>query len=297
MRNENEIETIASKTTIAEFLRSVAVGDENAIEIVEAIAGADGDVKERKTTLAMVNRQVRPEPLDMPKRMESPKQAHTFSDVDGFVAFLNKYGKSPVVLADVPENLIDASLDPVTPDGFEVVILRPVYHPLILPWVGMFDDPIEATDFAAFVMRHRRSIVEPDGREVALTFAQIRGDVKLQIARGRGNRSVNGVMVETEIQGERKNEPVDLPDTLVIRAPLFVGEDEVEIAVDLLVLADREGRVTVTATSPDLQRRVIETFELMVGRISESIDDAIIGRGMISFKDWTRVVDVYKELA
>lgn len=274
----------AAPARIEDFLRSVQKGQENVLEVVEAMTG-DG---QKMAVLALQNRQLQPEPPDPPQRRESPRRAHAFHDVEGFAAYLAKYKTADtVVLADTAGLAIRAVLDERAKDGFEILVLSPAIHPLFRPWQALLEpdtDPLRIAEFAEFVMTNRRAVVAPDPRELVLMLSQVKASKKITIDRGRGMRSLNGVMIETVIQGQDKTEFVDLPDSLTIRVPLFVRTSPLQIEVDLLALAG-DGDVFMRAVSADVDQAKVEAFEEMCQAVA-AIEGVVVGTGSPNHCAW-----------
>lgn len=269
-------------TKIADFLRTVPKGNENAIELSE-LGLSDGG---KARVVALQNRQLQPEPPIAPDRAESPRRQHIFHDVEGFGRYLEAYkSKHTVVLADVPNVTIHAVLDETAENGFEVVTLQPQTHPLFAPWQKLLaNEAVDILSFARFVLQHRRSIIKPDGLETALLFGQVRAASKVTLQKGVGKKSVNGLVVETEIQSDRQAEPVDLPDTLTIRCPLYVGTPAVDLEIDLLtaVIADS---VAVIVSSSHVLEAEVEAFAGMVSALGE-IEGIVVGLGRPEHDSW-----------
>ncbi|HUX00599.1 MAG TPA: DUF2303 family protein [Phycisphaerae bacterium] len=274
----------SNKDAIQDFIRSVQKGQENALEIVrEALPDGEGE----RTVVALQNRQLQPEPPQAPERAESPRRAHVFNEVDGFIRYLQTYGtERTMVLADVQANQISAIIDETADKGFEVVRLKPTLHPELTPWLAILDEEMPVLAFAQHVMKNRRTVAEPDGRDLALLLSQMRCATTVQLKVGRGAKAVNGLMVTTEISGERKTEPVDLPDFIRVEAPLYVGEEPVTFDIDLLVSsADHGTEIVVAASCPDLRRRMTEAFLTWVARL-EDIEGITAALGKPQHENW-----------
>ena len=269
-------------TKIAEFIREVLPGEENTISIAK---DTDDETGSKVTTIALQNRKLQPEPPAPPQKAESPRRAHSFHDIAGFCDYLKKYKtKDTVVLADVEACKMQAIMDESRSTGFEIVTLTPAIHPMFQPWKGVLGRPLEITSFAEFIMQNRRQIFEPDGREMALLFSQVRASTTMTVNRGVGRRSINGVMIETVIQGDRKNELVELPDSITIQVPLFVSTKPQNIEIDLLVLARGEG-LTVTASSALVLDAMTASFMEMLDEV-KFLDGVVCSTGKAAHEPW-----------
>jgi hypothetical protein len=277
---------------IADALREIAPGDENTFEVIEQIIDATGKVDEGQTKrrqLVFTNKQIQAEPPVEAAKCESPPVAHRFAHIDGFVDFLTKYGEEPVILADVDSLTIGAILNAKAAGGFQVVAMTPKYHPLLSPWAALFDERKHILDFAQIIMQRRRTIQQPDPRELAAVFGQVRVAKKVTSDCGTGAKNINGVMIETTIQGKKKDEYIELPDTFDLQVPIFVGTEPVDLTVDLTVLANDES-VFVTATCADLEVKTAEAFDAMLD-LARPIPNATVGFGRLAFAEWDRVDD------
>ena len=293
MNNETE-----SKTLLDDFMREVANGDENTIDVSEKILDADGNDtgSTRTRTISLQNRALQPEqPVALPK-CDSLRHSHAFGDPEVFAAFLEKFGEDPIVLADVDAVEIGAIVNSTAADGFEVVTMKPTLHPNLKRWARMFDQVHDARDFSTFIMRHRRQIVETDAREMAATFGQIRVARSITSDIGSGTNNTNGLVVQTKIQGKSREVDVELPETFYIDVPIFVGLDPVQLAVDIMTTATaaisptEPGRVEITATCVDLDDAIIAAFETMLENV-RTIEGATVGLGRLNFDTWDRLTN------
>jgi hypothetical protein len=276
------------RTSIEEFIRKVNKGEENAVDLAQKIR-QDGS---EQITVALQNRQLQPEPPRPPLRAESPRRCHTFHDVETFAAYLAKYKtQDTVVLADVPSLLILATLDEKAEDGFETIALRPAIHPLFEPWQELLErakdeegEPLTVEAFAEFVMTNRRAVVAPDARELVMVLSQIKASKKITIDRGRGMKSINGVVIEVSIQGQLKSEIVDLPDSLTLAVPLFIRTDPQQIEIDLLAVAGAT-EVYMRAVSADVEQAKVAAFEQMLAEC-RAIEGVVVGTGHPQTAAW-----------
>lgn len=269
-------------STLADFLRNVQAGQETAIEVARQICPDTGAMTVR---LALERRQLQPEPPNHPLRVESLARAHEFHDPEALAAYLATYGgANTVAWASVDERTITACLDEKAGHQRELVTCRPTLHPIFEPWHTVLADALDIGDFAAFVRQNRRTIVDPPGADVAMLFGQVIASRHTTMHRGTGRHAINGVVCETEIQGVARTEPVDLPDTLTIEAPLFLRSEPARLAIDLTVRLNADDAVVVIATSPDVAERMLDAFEAML--------DALRGRGVAAglgrpqYKPW-----------
>lgn len=270
---------------VAEFLRTVVEGTENILDVATEI-GEDGIATKR---LAFGRRTLRPEPPVEPVVSRARARAHVFNDLDAFAEYLKREaeGISSLVLADVAKREILAVLEEDSESDREIVSMAAVEHPLFTPWAEMLDRPVPVLEFALFAMKNRRAIIEPEGRELALTFSQVKASKSITTQVGVGKKSINGMMVELEIAGEKKGVPVELPEVIKVELPLFVGTEAQVIEIDLLVTEGREG-IVVFATAADVEEQRIRAFEQMVGLLKEATG-LLVGLGRIQQREWATV--------
>jgi len=264
------------------FLRKVAEGKENALEIVKEVL-EDG---KEKVTIALQNRVLQPEPPLKPERADSPKRAHEFHDVDGLISYLERYKtENTVVFGDANSGRISVVLDEEASLGFEVLYLSPALHPLFKPWASLIaKGALDITEFAEFLLQNRRVIVEPNARELVLNFSQVRASIRTTVRKGRGTKAINGVMVESEIQGEGSSEPIDLPETITIETPLYVNTVPREMELDLLVASEGE-KVVVLLGSAMVEEAKYKAFEEMLASVS-NVEDVTTAFGNPGHAAW-----------
>ena len=302
--SNGEMEGLDGPDAVGSLIRVVPEGRETVLKVARELVG-EGDGAKPETTFRVERRVLQPEPPNDPKRQESPRRVHTFFDPVGFAAYLNRYGgKNTVVVADPKAGMVQAVLDEKALDGFEVLSLAPMIHPLLAPWVDLVkgdgaadddtkDEPtgeprgrLPLQEFVAFLARNRRIVVRPEGKALALTLSQVRCSTSVTLQRGRGTRSVNGLKVASVIQGEKSGEElVDLPDEIVTLAPLFVGRLAREIAWDLTLLPVAAGtEIIAELSSADLAAALVEEFEQIVEAIDNK--DWTVGLGRVRHAPW-----------
>jgi hypothetical protein len=203
-----------------------------------------------------------------PVREESPPAAHSFHDVPGFSEYLKTYGtKALVIWADVPSGRIKACLNEKAETGRELVEFMPVSHPLFAPWAAAIGKRSKLEDFIKLLRENRRSVSEPDARELILGLSQLTATTEIKVHKGQGNKCLNGLLVRSTIQGVVKDEIVELPDSLTLHVPLYLGRAAIDFKIDLLIEADQQGNVLVGLSSGDLLEAVFNTFVDMTGEL------------------------------
>ncbi len=248
---------------LKEALRTIKDGEETIFDV----SGPTGD---RKITVNA--RKLLPEAPREPTRAESPARKHEFHAADSLGQYLARYGdKGTVVFADVGAETISAVLEEKEAGGFEIVTMKPQAHPLWKPWAEIAGKTLDVDDFAEFAIKNRRAIVAPDGRELAFIFSQIRASVEVRIERGRGKKSLNGVMVKTDIQGVKGEETVEIPETIKIRVPLYVATAPRDIEIDLSLSANTAGDVSVLVSAGTVAEARVEAFEEMVAAVGVGV--------------------------
>lgn len=271
--------------SVEHLIRKIPDGQETIFDLLD-----EGGESVRK--IEITRRKLQPElPLSMPEQeiARAKARSHVFNDIVAFSEYLNREASdiSSLVLADVNSRTITAVLDEDQEGDREMVTLRAVEHPLFTPWGRMLGEAVSVVDFALFVMQHRRAVVVPDGRELAHTFSQVKMSKAIQMWTGTGKKSLNGVICEVEIAGERKGAPVELPETIAIETPLFVGTSPQRIELDLLVTNIGE-RVVVYATAADVEEQRIKAFEEMVAILKEKTGQ-LVGLGQVQHRAWDLV--------
>lgn len=269
---------------VAALVRSVPPEAETVFDLAKML---DKDGTPRQV-LEVRRRELQPEPLQPPVRRESPRRAHVFASLAGFGTYLERYGgENTVVLADIEKREVYAVLDERANKGFEVVVLRPILHPALAPWVKVLEGkPLPLEVFCDFLARNRRAVTRPDGKALALTLSQVRCSTQITLQRGRGAHSINGLKLTATIQGERQGEElVALPDVLTLQTPVFVDSSPRTLECDLTLSAMESGTVIVaTLTSADLDAALVEEFEFLVASLSHT--KGIVGLGRPVHGEW-----------
>lgn len=268
--------------TVANLIRKVTAGNETVFDLRQ-----DGEVRRVEIT----NRQLKPElRIEEAPLARDPARSYVFHDLDSFSLFCNRECdiSSAVVLADVDAQIITAVLDDRSGFEREVVSFVAKIHPLFAPWLAMLNKPIPVLEFALFAQRYRRSILVPNGRDLAMMFAHIKVSKSIEINKGIGSTALNGIMVTTDIAGAKKDVVVDLPEEIHLRCPIFCGTEPQTIELDILVTEVKE-TIVVYLTSPFLDELRISAFEEMVKTLKEACTDLLIGMGKANFTPWLTV--------
>ena len=274
------------KTTIGDLLRDVVDGEETVFDVLNGVDD-DGTPAKRVT---VGRRELQPEPANEPKVARAKARKHVFNDLVAFGEYLKRETTvdSSVVLADVSSRAITAVLDEQDSYDRETVSMEAVTHPLFAPWEKLLSRAVPVVNFALFVMQHRRTVLEPEGRELAHIMSQVKASKAITKHVGVGKKSINGVVVELEIAGEKQGVPVELPETITIMCPIFVGSDPLEIELDVLVTENRDD-IVVYLTASAVEEQRIKSFEAMVHDLKQSTG-LLIGLGQVQHRSW-RVVE------
>jgi len=250
---------------LSELLREVLPKEETVFEVAREMIG-DGDAAVPATTIKVMRRELQPEKPFAPDRRESPRRAHTCHEATGFAGYCLKHGtgKSVVVMADMITCEMKAVLDEKADGGFEVIGLKPAMHPLFKPWSEILDRTLPVKKFAEFIMANRRVIKGENVRELAMVFRQVHASIETELSQGVGNNSLNGLTIRTKIQAAGKSEHVDVPDTITVEVPLFIGTPAETIEIDLLAMADEQNGVTITASASMVLEAQSAAFTKMV---------------------------------
>lgn len=217
-------------------------------------------------------RTLNPEPPAFPTRMETPPRDHLFYDAEGFVSYLQKFGTpNTVILADQKTGRIEAIIDENSMRGVEVISLFPQIHPRWQPWDALIGKTIPLSAFVDFLRNNRRAVFGGDndgGRSLLLALSQIRASTEVELCEGSGKNSMNGIMIKTRIQGKESSSLAELPETIKIKTPIFIGEQDVQIEMDLILDTAEGGKiVTARIASADLLEAKIAAFEKIVDLI------------------------------
>ena len=284
MSNE-ETEVIATgRDLVNDPFRSLDEGEECLLEVARKLVG-----DKEAVTFEVRQRKVQPEQPQCLPRMESPARGHVFHDADSLAEYLHKYKTDDtVVLIDVSAETAQIILDEKAPKGFERLAFAPVMHPLFEPWAGLLNSKtVQLRSLADFLMQNRRAVREPDAKQLVHLLSQVMVSRSITLQKGFGRHSINGIVCEMDIAGQKQNEQVELPDSIQIETPLYIATRPVILEIDLTVDAD-DDNVYVTCTSADLIERRVEAFEEMMATI-KAIEGVTVGLGAPRHVDWKYV--------
>jgi len=227
-----------------------------------------------------------------PIRAESPPRRHTFWSVPGFIGYLKDYGtKNLLVLVDPNKPLVQAVLDEKAEKGFEIVSYAPLISPLWKPWNDRLGDRLEASEFRRYLVTNSEIVIDPDVSHLASVLAQIKVSKKVEMQSGCGVRSVNGLMVETRIQGQTAQmDPVELPAGLTLNCPMFVERPAVDIQIQLDVDVDDHNKVAFVLFSGDAAAKAVQQIAEIAREIKDGLPEgAHVAFGQVSHGAWDHV--------
>jgi hypothetical protein len=244
--------------SIKKFIENATRGIDNVVDVIRE-TGEDG--KEQTRVVLTQN-------VQTPVRMESPRRQHSFQDIQGLITYLKTYGSaSSVILADAGSFTMSIVLNENAVNGFETLRFVPIIHPLIEPWIDVTTQWLPIDDFAQFIITNRR-IVE-NGRSLSMLFSQVRASIKTEVQKGFGKKSINGVMTTIEVNSTQQTEPVELPEVIKVKCPIYSGTAEMEIEFDLVINGTPEG-VMVLIGDSDYQVKKVQSFESFVKQVKDA---------------------------
>lgn len=267
---------------VGELLRAVAPEKETVFDVKDMI---DADGKFQRVSIGLRSL----EPIVQQKEIDRARaRCHTFHSIGAYTDYLTHNGnESTLVLADVDAGKISAVLAEDEETDREEVHFQAKAHPLFAPWSDLLGKAIPVLDFALFVMKYRSAVLEPNGRELALMFTQIKASKNVTKRVGIGNKSLNGVTVELQIGSEKNQVEVELPEKIVISAPIYLDTEPVTIEIDMLVTEANE-KLVVFLTAPTLEAVQFALFKGMVDSIGEATGFTT-GLGKVQHRDWLLV--------
>ncbi len=287
-KNENAelLEAAGNDASIMALIRQAKEGVETHFDLIHSL-DENGDTTGAKT-LTISRRQLQPELAPPPRRAESPRRNHTLHSAESLKDYLTLYATDQcVVMADVNQEIIRAVLDETAENGKEIIYMKPAIHPKLAPWLEIIDKVVPVHKLATFIMQNRRTIISPDPREMAVLFHNLRMSKAITVYDGKGARAVNGISIETTIQGKKENQFVELPQSIKLYTPIYVGTDPVEFEIDLLVHAQtEEGKAAVDITSSELTTARVEAFEQMLQSLKNVRENVVTGFGVLDSADW-----------
>lgn len=255
--------------TITEALTQLLPGQKTVFDILK-----DPGIAATNVSMRLVKE---PPPLAI-----TPRRAHEFTAIDGFVLYLKAVAPKAVVLCNALTGRCQAVLDESAKNGVEVVGFTPQLHPTFAAWNAMLGQRMAIMNLAEFIQKQRRTIA--DGPALAGLLRQIKASTKAELQQGRGNGAVNGLIVTTKIQGKEADKDVDLPEVIVATMPLFVdSEHPATLEFDLLLEGTGSGAgVVATLTAPTLDTVRFEELKEYAAKLS----DFQFGFGSVGHADW-----------
>jgi hypothetical protein len=115
--------------------------------------------------------------------------------------------------------------------------------------------------FVSLLRNQRRSVIEPNPRELLLALCQLETRTEIEAHHGTGKKCLNGLLVRTSIQGTKQEEIVELPDSLLLRLPIYVARPAIEVSIDLSIETTGAHEVVVSLASGDIETAKWTAFE------------------------------------
>ncbi|HPC97041.1 MAG TPA: hypothetical protein PLU87_19020 [Sedimentisphaerales bacterium] len=265
---------------INSFLQDVAETHNNTVEVAKRLL----DGKENIVVTFQ-------KPVQKPVRREPEARGHWFTELTGFIAYLKTYGDPHglVVLANAHTGHMQAVLDELDTEGREIIDFAPMKHPLFAPWRNLLGTAKPIHDIAKFILGNHSVVIDPDPKLLYLIFSQIKVNATVEAQQGAGKTKTNGLMVTQTIKGKVNQEIVEIPETITIRCPLFVGDEgQQDITFDVCVDAKSpESQVCCTLTSPDVVIKTMVAVKAMFDKVKEALPNATVGYGTIQYHPWS----------
>jgi hypothetical protein len=275
-----------TSVAIDHLIRTVPPGKESAIDVADKLL-EDGRTQR---TLVITSRNVNPEPPVAPVKSPSPKRSHIVYDIEGFRDYLAKFGsENTVVFADPGNGEMTAIIDELAATGFEAIKFIPQIHPIFAPWNTALSvvGGIKIKDFVDFLANNRRAIVEPPGRELVFLLSQVRLSRKVEIHQGDRSTSVNGILVETSIQGKTENDFVEVPETIKVHSPIYLNTDIQHVEIDITLGGNEQTGVVVKLSAGDLIQKKSDLFDQMLVQLKNGLKEGItVTTGHPAHTDW-----------
>jgi hypothetical protein len=272
--------------SVATLLRRATEGSETVFDIKEEDGIRRVEIIRREAAPELPELRREPLPLDRPQRRN-----HIFHDHLSFAAYVAREakGEDSLILADASSEVIRAVLRESYTEQPEFVLMKPTIHPMFEPWLAILDKRIPVLQFGLFCARNRSTIVEPPGRQVALTFQQIKMAKTIEVNRGVGAKALNGIVIQTDIGGKSTSDLVEIPESIKIECPVYIGSYALEIVLDVLITGE-DDEVVVYVTCPLLAARRNEAFESFVLGIREALGPGyIVGLGSVKHAAWDTI--------
>ena len=115
---------------------------------------------------------------------------------------------------------------------------------------------------------------------------QIRYSRVIHVAFGDSPGTANVIETMTEVKGNSAKSPVDLPDQLTVECPLFYGEGNQQILVDLKVDTSTEcPRVRISSRDADAKR--LEAIQAMMAKVQKLLPPEVtVAIGVLDYQPW-----------
>ncbi len=129
-------------------------------------------------------------------------------------------------------------------------------------------------------------LLKPDAITIQSLYAQIRYSRVIHVAFGDSPGTANVIETMTEVKGNSAKSPVDLPDQLTVECPLFYGEGNQQILVDLKVDTSTEcPRIRISLRDADAKR--LEAIQAMMAKVQKLLPPEVtVAIGVLDYQPW-----------
>jgi uncharacterized protein YfdQ (DUF2303 family) len=221
---------------------------------------------------------------DTPKQIE---ESPVFEHADSFVDYVKEYrdqGGAKTRIFASPQDArfiaaLDYHADATTPRRrTHNAIYSPVKSEAWKAWEGIDKKPLDQSLFASFIEQHAGEIIKPEGSQWpdAATLLEVASDlnihvsVKLKSRKNLTNGLVQLEYVEESDGGKTSNGSIVFPKMILLRMPVFFGEEPHEIMAHLRYNG-RPGEPLTFKIEIDNKEALYEkAFLALCGRIGQS---------------------------
>lgn len=260
---------------------------EAAILTLSRSLGDDGEEGERVVRL---ERQALPPVLRELRKHPAGARAHTFRDIDGFIAYLSRYGveRDLVVLLNLDNGTGQACLEELEAEEVETIGYQPMETPEWQRLAACIRQRMSPKTFCDFLRVHRPRITEPQQDHVRMIASRLSAAVKVEEHTGSGAGGTFGRLLKIELKaGKTADEPVPVPDEFKLKLKPFIDSPaEVEVTLFLDVVSDKEGAVLIQLSSPELAKPFAVAAPDYIQRLREGLPEALVSAGTYRRNSW-----------
>ena len=196
-------------------------------------------------------------------------KVHNLEDVESLKRYIQKFRtENTVVYCSREDAFVTVILDEKHEAINDQLRFSPKYTPGFKETMASSD---RVPDFLAWFRCNKRYIVSPDPKEFIALTSLVKIETVMETIIGTGKNAKSGYMCESKVRGSEENVPIEFPETIIFRSPVFFGTPEIEIEIELDVVMNEDEHLRINRRCYERKEATIEAFGLIAQDLEEKV--------------------------